>query len=215
MTDEMTELETAIEASGFKVLGRLAAEAPFDGGHLVLIGNAGPAMWDAFVREREGLGETLDRWSNRSLNRIAGDAGGTCLFPNLGPPWHPFQQWGLETGHISSSPLGIQVHDVYGLWFAYRGALHLQTALPDVQSGEPSPCESCADKPCRTACPVGAIGQGNYDVPRCTAHISSEAGKDCLALGCRARRACPVGQEFTYVPAQAEFHMQAFLTANS
>jgi hypothetical protein len=31
-----------------------------------------------------------------------------------------------------------------------------------------------------------------------------------MELGCRARRACPVGQSWRYTPAQAEFHMRPF-----
>jgi hypothetical protein len=31
-----------------------------------------------------------------------------------------------------------------------------------------------------------------------------------MELGCRARRACPVGQGWRYAPAQAEFHMLPF-----
>jgi hypothetical protein len=32
--------------------------------------------------------------------------------------------------------------------------------------------------------------------------------------GCLARRACPVGQAHVYGPAQARFHMAAFLAAH-
>ncbi len=34
-----------------------------------------------------------------------------------------------------------------------------------------------------------------------------------MDLGCRARRACPVGREYFYDPEQAAFHMRAFLDA--
>jgi hypothetical protein len=43
--------------------------------------------------------------------------------------------------------------------------------------------------------------------------LETKEGEDCMTLGCRARRACPVGREFTYVPDQAGFHMRAFLDA--
>jgi hypothetical protein len=36
-----------------------------------------------------------------------------------------------------------------------------------------------------------------------------------MSGGCLARRACPVGREYAYDPAQARFHMQAFLAAMS
>jgi hypothetical protein len=34
-----------------------------------------------------------------------------------------------------------------------------------------------------------------------------------MDLGCRARRACPVGRGYHYDPKQAAFHMRAFLDA--
>jgi len=78
----------------------------------------------------------------------------------------------------------------------------------------PRPCDTCADKPCLTTCPVGAFSQDGYDVPACIEHIAGERGGDCLGGGCLARRACPVGVAFQYTPAQMSFHMRAFLAAN-
>jgi hypothetical protein len=75
------------------------------------------------------------------------------------------------------------------------------------------PCDSCADKPCLAACPVAAFDGKGYAVDACVAHIAAPAGADCLDRGCRARRACPVGREHLYAPAQAGLHMRAFLTA--
>jgi hypothetical protein len=43
--------------------------------------------------------------------------------------------------------------------------------------------------------------------------VKSAAGSDCRERGCRARRACPVGSEFSYVEEQARFHINAFLRA--
>ena len=34
-----------------------------------------------------------------------------------------------------------------------------------------------------------------------------------MALGCSARRACPVGVAYRYEPTQARFHMEAFRQA--
>ncbi len=87
-------------------------------------------------------------------------------------------------------------------------------ALPPVDH-RPSPGESCADKPCLSACPVDAFAPGTYDVGACKAHIARPAGADCLALGCRARRDCPVGTAYRYLPEHAEFHMRAFLGRSS
>jgi hypothetical protein len=60
---------------------------------------------------------------------------------------------------------------------------------------------------------VGAFATEGYDAAACAGHVAAPAGADCLELGCRARRACPVGPERQYDPAQARFHMAAFLAA--
>jgi hypothetical protein len=60
---------------------------------------------------------------------------------------------------------------------------------------------------------VAAFQPGGYDVDRCAAHLRTAEGAECRERGCLARRACPVGREHAYGPAQAQFHMTAFLSA--
>ena len=184
---------------------------------VVLVGNAGPSMWRAFAsaRARWAQGDALDVWTEHVLSAAAAALGAHPLFPVTGPPWLPFQRWARRAEPVSPSPIGPLIHPDYGLWHAYRGVLAFATALdlppPDRR---PSPCESCEDKPCLEACPVGALKPGSYDLPACLDHITSEAGRDCLGSSCRARRACPVGTQFAYGPEQSAFHMQAFIRAN-
>ncbi len=182
---------------------------------VVLLGFVGAGHWSAFAASPEatdGEPNPLDRWSRRAIEDLAGRFGAKGLYPNDGPPWLPFQQWARRAEGLHASPLGILIHPAWGLWHAYRGALALADALPDeAMPGAPSPCDACSGRPCLTTCPVGAVAPGRYDVVACRAHVRSEAGRDCLELGCRARRACPVGAEYRYVPAEAEFHMRAFI----
>jgi ferredoxin-like protein FixX len=104
----------------------------------------------------------------------------------------------------------VLVHPEYGLWHSYRGALRFDRAVDAPARAEAAnPCETCRDKPCIAACPVGAAAP--YDVPRCKAHLA--AGGECRRIGCLSRHACPLGQSYAYVPAHAAFHMEAFLTA--
>jgi hypothetical protein len=190
---------------------------------LVLAGNAGPAMWDAFARARGDdprlAGDhALDEFSRIVLGEIAGEFGALALLPNDGPPYYPFQRWAMRAEPLFASPLGILIHPEYGLWHGYRGALAFAEALdlppPDAR---PSPCATCEDRPCLSTCPVGAFkesGTGSdYDVQACIAHIEAAEGADCREEGCRARRACPVGRDFIYAPAQAAFHTAAFVKA--
>ncbi len=184
---------------------------------LLMVGNAGPDMWRAFSAAPEagdGGRDPLDRWSRRVIGGLAHALGGAAHFPSEGPPYRPFARWAERADAVAESPLGILIHPDFGLWHAYRGAIALAepVALP-ARDTRPRPCDSCTERPCLAACPVAAFGPAGYDVPACVAHISGAAGRDCLELGCRARRACPVGRSYLYDPAQAEFHMTAFLTA--
>jgi len=181
---------------------------------LVLAGNAGPGMWEAFARAPEiddGEAHPLDRWTRRVLAEIADALGGGALFPFGGPPYLPFQRWAMRGHPVAPSPIGPLIDPDYGLWHAYRGALAFAEtiALPPRREIA-SPCETCTERPCLATCPVGAFTAGGYDVAACAAHLETPAGSDCMEHACRARRACPIGRAHAYSPAQARFHMDAF-----
>jgi hypothetical protein len=187
---------------------------PADARFVILIGNAGPQMFRRFARERDPSRDLLDDWCREVIGRLARDLDAKAVYPFDKPPL-PFLTWArrAKAGHVS--PLGLNIHSTYGLWHGFRAALlfSVEFDLPPVSAG-PHPCESCAGKPCLSACPVGAFSVGNYDVARCIDHIGSPEGAQCMAGGCLARRACPVGRAFTYGEAQMQFHMRAFLRAH-
>ena len=223
-------IEGACTAAGLLALGgfRPAADdgAPAGTATLVLVGNAGPAMWQAFSEAmspetRASARHPLDDWTRRVVGAIAGELGATAVFPFDGPPYPPFQRWALKSGGVFASPIGTLIHPEFGLWHAYRGALAFpeRLALPAPPAAA-SPCDGCAAKPCLSACPVDAFRietslPARYDVPGCVAHVTSTAGTDCLGGGCIARRACPVGRDYAYGPEQARFHMRKFLAAQA
>lgn len=187
-----------------------AGEAGLEGvGVVILVGNAGSAMWAAFAPAIDGKPNPLDRWTQRVVDPIAEEFGARAVYP-FSPDAPSFQRWGRRAETLYASPLGILIHPEYGLWHAWRAALLFRERIEvPPRSNVPSPCESCADKPCLSACPVGAFSSSAYDVPACAAHIISPDA-DCLAVGCHARNACPVGPEWRYGEAQTRFHMTAF-----
>jgi len=190
---------------------------------LILVGNAGPAMWRAFSDRphRKDDPDPLDDWSRETLMAVAATLSTTsglpvtALFPFDAPPYLPFQQWAKRTGNVHRSPLGPVVHHQYGLWHAYRGALLIaaKLTLPPVEF-MPSPCDACADKPCLAACPVQAFDGVSYNVPACVEHLASGTGEDCFRQGCLARAACPVGVPYAYGEDQARFHLGKFFAAH-
>lgn len=217
------DIERRLAAHGLIVRGGFHPEpadnVPGAPGTLVLVGNAGPAMWSAFDAARAGYanhGNPLDAWVADAVGAVAERVGATPLYPFGGPPFLPFQRWARRAEPVHPSPLGVLIHPEYGLWHAYRGALAFAGML-DLPPADlrPSPCDSCADRPCLSACPVDAFDGETYDVPACVAHIAGADRADCMGRGCAARRACPVGRDYVYAPAQAAFHMDAFAAANA
>ncbi len=188
-----------------------------EAGTVVLVGVVGGSCWDAFqaAEESRQSPDPLDRWSRRVVTGLAAELGADALFPFGGPPFLPFIRWARRAEAVHPSPIGPLIHPEYGLWHAYRGALAFAESIELPPADErPRPCDTCADKPCLTTCPVGAFSRDGYDVSACVGHIGGNRGGNCLGGGCLARRACPVGVAYQYVPAQMGFHMRAFLAAN-
>ncbi len=208
----MNQLTPIIAAEQLEITGLLPAD-PSDNLHhsirTIALLSPAPGFWAHFIQCPEyadGQPHPMDRWSRRVIGRIACDLSAKAYFPFGGPPYQPFLAWAKRSGRAWASPVGPLVHDTQGLLISFRGALGLTqvlTATPGTR-----PCDTCP-APCLTACPVGALGDAPYDVPKCKAFLDTSAGSGCMEAGCLVRRACPVGQS-TRQTAQLAFHMKAF-----
>lgn len=179
---------------------------------VILLGPNEPDFWPAFQsapESQDGQPDPMDRWSTRVIGAWAELILAKPLFPFGGPPYLPFFSWALETGRIHQSPIMLLVHDAAGLFVSFRGALALPELI-DLPAPPPSPCNTCRETPCKTACPVDALDGTSYDVHRCKSYLGTPEGKDCMEIGCAARRVCPVSQAYPRNPAQSAFHMTAF-----
>jgi ferredoxin len=205
------EIAAAFEGTGISVRGGFREET---GETIVLLGNAGPDMWAHFEAGRRQEPDPLDSWTRRVVDPIAAHLGARAVHPN-DRPYAPFQRWAQRAEAVHPSPLGLLIHPEHGLWHAYRAALVFQGPVEGApaRSDAPSPCETCAEKPCLSACPVGAFTGTRYDVDACAAHLRGGDAPRCMTLGCRARDACPIGRAMRYCDAQIRFHMEAFLRA--
>ncbi len=217
-------LKVLLGETGISVRGAVSfasGEGPSleKGGHartVILLGNEGGSVWAAFSNWRtsqaDGGGEDpLDRWSEEVILPIADALGATAYFPSR-RPYQPFQQWAKAAESLHSSPLGILIHPRLGLWHGYRAALGLSEAydvsVPDAVS---SVCETCLEKPCLSACPVDAVSDDRFDVPKCRDYLKTSAGQTgCMVAGCAARNACPEAVQYRYSDEQLRFHMDAF-----
>ncbi|MEX2616856.1 MAG: GNAT family N-acetyltransferase [Alphaproteobacteria bacterium] len=187
-------------------------DVPPESGTILLVGNAGPAMWRAFNAARPVGADPLNAWTRQVLAPMAEQHRARVLYPFEGPPYWPFPRWAQRAESIASSPLGMLIHPEFGLWHAWRGAFVFRERLPlpDMPVHR-APCMDCTAQPCLSGCPVSAFGKAGYDTRACAAWIRSPAGADCLSGGCIARHACPVGRTYAYETDQASLHMTSFL----
>ncbi|MFD2172739.1 ferredoxin [Rhodobacter lacus] len=170
-----------------------------------------PGFWPHVTAQPEfadGAKDPLDRWSKRVIGALAAAHGGRAIFPSDGPPYPPVFRWALASGEAFSAPVGMMVHVRMGLMASLRGALALPGALP-LPDPAPHPCTECA-APCRTACPVAALGPEGYNTAACHAFLNTAEGANCLSGGCLARRACPLSKSYGRLAEQSAWHMRQF-----
>lgn len=118
----------------------------------------------------------------------------------------------MRAGQVQyESRLGTGIRPDCGPWLAVRAAVWvalsgahrdaLRRRYPPLE-GE-SPCATCADEPCRAACPADALGSP-VRLEACVDHRLADASS--CAIRCLARNACPVGAAFRYSPEQQAYH---------
>ena len=185
----------------------------------VVIGNGGGAFWAAFQQHlaaHPAAGREADPL-DAFTRHVVGDAIGPLreevgsarvVFPfELHPLAVSFVHLAECAGLGRRSLLGVLVHPEYGPWMALRAAILVPFALSAPRPAEGfDPCPTCVERPCITACPVGAVGPSGWDVPRCAAHRIAVPG-DC-GPGCHSRIACVYGREHRYPPDAMAFHQR-------
>lgn len=173
----------------------------------ILLGPTEPGFWAFVTTQSDFCGNNpMDHWSKAAITKLATRLDAEPLFPFGGPPYRPFIDWALQSGEAWQSPVGLLVHKDAGLLTSYRGALRFSKKIP-LPAPTTSPCDTCIDRPCVTACPVSALGIDGYDVPRCKSNI--DVDRTCREA-CRVRMACPVSKSYGRDAAQTAFHMEAF-----
>lgn len=229
-TDVVRTLAARLGAWGLNLLGatsvaaydravppssRVAPLAPRGRG-IVVAGHGGDGFWRAyrsFCREHPdhtAAPDPVDRFTRAVVLDAAADlAHERILFP-FDYPAVPvsFQHLGEAAGLGARSLLGVLVHPVYGPWIALRAAI---VVAADVVAPRPAdgfdPCPACTERPCIAACPVGAVGDGGWDVPRCAAHRLAATGN--CAAGCTARIECVYGRAHRYSADALAYHQAA------
>jgi epoxyqueuosine reductase QueG len=181
----------------------------------VVVGSGGPAFFDCFQRAgieaADRAPNPLDRYTRRVVEAAVGGALApleiryAVSFPFAGiSPLIPFQRLGRAAGIGPPGPLGLQIHPVYGPWWAYRALVVVDRPLSD----GPSLGDVCAGcpAPCVGACPGSAVSRTGFSIPTCHAH---RLRAEPCRLSCAARVACVRGPEHRYRDEELAFHMAA------
>ena len=175
---------------------------------LLLIGNGGPAFWQHSRGFAAGTGHPLDEFALDVVQRFLADAAPGVRYRVLypGPALVPLQALGALAGWHHPSPMMVGINDYWGMWYAYRVALVADTDFtPSARVNSASPCATCVEKPCLSACPASALGeQDGLRLERCLDHRTAPASS-CAAT-CLARLACPVAPQHRYADDQIDYH---------
>ena len=192
-----SEILTAIEA----------VESTAGYQQLLVFGHGGPRMWQALAGSAFKRDEhPIDDFSADTVARFFTEENPANSYTLLYPQKQgviPLQQLGRLAGWHHASPFRIGVNARWGSWFAYRAVALADTSFaPTAPMPESSPCESCADKPCLSACPV-AVGD-NIQLDACLDKRLEDASR--CASTCLARLACPVMVKERYSQEQIVYH---------
>ena len=184
---------------------------------LILFAHGGKSLWRAFIPSlllQQQLDNTtsvnahpLDTYSTRIVSQYMHSelplSRFRIIYPGSTPL--PIQQLGELAGWHHPSPMRIGINTRWGSWFAYRVIVLSNTRL---ETTEPvcsqSPCDNCIDKVCISACPSGALDEGDFKLDQCISYRKKPVSP--CALTCPARTSCPIGSEHRYYKEQLSFH---------
>jgi len=175
---------------------------------LILLANGGYGFWGPFAADNPDVEHPIDHYSIKITERFFETYLSGVSVIRIYPQAHqlPIQRLSRYAGWSFPSPLGMDIHPEFGLWYAYRSIYLIDSELPVYyDSYRQSPCEKCREKPCFDACPAGAVrGIEKFDTTACINHRLSE-GSSCIDT-CAARMACPAGAQHRYSADQMSYH---------
>lgn len=170
---------------------------------LILFGHGGRTLWEQVQAAGPSSGHPIDDFSVATVRAWFARQLPGRLFSIVYPGDAPIglQALGKLAGWHHESPFRVGINAAWGTWFAYRAVALADTALaPTPPTPGASPCLACAEPPCVSACPAGALEAREFSLPRCVSYRRRPDSR-CRAT-CIARTSCPVRTEHRYADAQ-------------
>jgi hypothetical protein len=174
---------------------------------ICLIGHGGNTLWKNLSHPLNEHTHPIDNFSIEQMKLFAKEILQSeiqILFPH---EKHviPLQRLARFMNLSRASHLGLDISREYGVWFAFRGAFIVKNHKLEVaHESFISPCETCSDRPCLTACPVQAPAPV-FRLETCATYRLSK--NSSCSDRCHARLACPYKSEHRYDIEQINYHM--------
>jgi hypothetical protein len=176
-------------------------------GTALVLGSGGREFWTQFQAGAADPQQPIRDYSGSCLRELRALLASESLDARIVMPGIDrsvrFQQLGEAAGFGTISPvIGVLLHPDFGPWVSLHGAL-LVEGKPFGPVDDASvvdhfqPCCACP-RPCVAACPAGAHDVRGPDMHVCAQHRHAGNCSD----GCSVRRACPIGAEHRYAPAE-------------
>ena len=180
---------------------------------LIMLGQGGRGLWDSMEAEGYESDNRFDDYARTGVAEFAasmGEPAWEIIYPS--DVLLPLGRMAEFSGWGAPSPLGLTINDTFGLWLAHRVVFLIDADIPVSTSTTTHPCTTCADAPCVSACPVGAVSTTTgFDVDACSNSESRMALRARTAAW--ARIACPIGPEHRYGDAQMVHHYASGLAS--
>lgn len=179
-----------------------------DFNQLIVIGHLGRELWSCVKQTQFVLKDNpIDSFSVQAVRGFFDfywpNHKYEILYP--GDAVIGLQQLGVLSGWHHASPFKVGINNKWGTWFAYRAVVISKTNFPTTSFVESiSPCISCKDQVCISACPANALDNGELNFNGCIDYRKQE--KSICKDVCLARVNCPVGSEYRYTDEQINYH---------
>lgn len=150
---------------------------------LCLIASGGRSLWENLPHPLDVTTHPIDFYTQKKMQEFA-EVFLRDEIEILYPSDHliiPLQKIGRAMNLCTQSPIGLDIHPDFGLWFAFRGIFLTRKDITDNSIGKrPALCETCALKPCLKTSDLNA-----------------------------ARMMCPEKTEHRYTSFQIDYHANA------
>ena len=142
---------------------------------LCLVANGGKSLWEKLSHPLKLDTHPFDQYTVDQIKTFAkiylkNDC--EILYPNDDYTL-PLQRIGRYLNLCSQSPIGLDICEEFGLWFAFRGVfLTSENVITKKIMHPPTMCKSCIDRPClqfsnislaRLTCPIKVEHQYNIE----------------------------------------------------